>query len=60
VQAHCPLLWAGDQSVDFSRHDGINTVITAALSAGLVGNAYSHSATAAATRAWRQGPHARS
>jgi alpha-glucosidase len=43
VQAHCPLLWAGDQSVDFSRHDGINTVLTAALSAGLVGNAYSHS-----------------
>jgi alpha-glucosidase len=43
VQAHCPLLWAGDQSVDFSRHDGINTVITAALSSGLVGNAYSHS-----------------
>ena len=42
VQAHCPLLWAGDQSVDFSRHDGIGTVITAALSAGLVGNAYSH------------------
>lgn len=42
VQAHCPLLWAGDQCVDFSRHDGINTVITAALSAGLVGNAYSH------------------
>ncbi len=39
----CPLLWAGDQSVDFSRHDGIGTVITAALSAGLVGNAYSHS-----------------
>jgi alpha-glucosidase len=43
VQAHCPLLWAGDQSVDFSRHDGINTVITGALSSGLVGNAYSHS-----------------
>lgn len=42
VQAHCPLLWAGDQSVDFTRHDGIGTVITAALSAGLVGNAYSH------------------
>jgi alpha-glucosidase len=37
------LLWAGDQSVDFSRHDGINTVITAGLSSGLVGNAYSHS-----------------
>ncbi|MBC2665209.1 alpha-glucosidase [Novosphingobium flavum] len=43
VQAHCPLLWAGDQSVDFTRHDGIGTVITAALSAGLLGNAYSHS-----------------
>ncbi len=43
VQAHCPLLWAGDQSVDFTRHDGIGTVITAALSVGLVGNAYSHS-----------------
>lgn len=42
VQAYCPLLWAGDQSVDFSRHDGIGTVVTAALSAGLVGNAYSH------------------
>lgn len=43
VQAHCPLLWAGDQCVDFTRHDGIGTVLTAALSAGLVGNAYSHS-----------------
>ncbi|MFT3965059.1 MAG: alpha-glucosidase [Sphingobium sp.] len=43
VQAHCPLLWAGDQSVDFTRHDGIGTVVTAALSSGLVGNAYSHS-----------------
>ena len=43
VQAHCPLLWAGDQSVDFTRHDGIGTTICAALSAGLVGNAYSHS-----------------
>lgn len=43
VQAHCPLLWAGDQCVDFTRHDGIGTAITAALSAGLVGNASSHS-----------------
>ena len=41
VQAHCPLLWAGDQSVDFTRHDGIGTVLTAALSSGLVGNAWS-------------------
>ncbi len=42
VGAHCPLLWAGDQSVDWSRHDGIGTVIRAALSSGLVGNAYHH------------------
>ena len=43
VSRYCPLLWAGDQSVDFTRHDGIGTVITAALSAGLTGSAYSHS-----------------
>jgi sulfoquinovosidase len=43
VSRHCPLLWAGDQSVDFSRHDGIGTVIRAALSSGLLGNAYHHS-----------------
>jgi len=43
VQAHCPLLWAGDQSVDFSRHDGLATVIVGALSSGLLGNAYHHS-----------------
>ncbi len=43
VSRYCPLLWAGDQSVDFTRHDGIGTVITAALSAGLVGNSFSHS-----------------
>ena len=43
VQAHCPLLWAGDQSVDFSRHDGLVTVIAGALSAGLLGNAFHHS-----------------
>lgn len=43
VQAWCPLLWAGDQSVDFSRHDGLPTVICAALSSGLLGNAYHHS-----------------
>lgn len=43
VQAWCPLLWAGDQCVDFSRHDGINTVLTGALSSGLLGNAYHHS-----------------
>ena len=37
------MLWAGDQCVDFSRHDGIGTVITAALSAGLLGNRAHHS-----------------
>jgi alpha-glucosidase len=42
-QKHCKLLWAGDQLVDFSRHDGLETVVCAALSAGLVGNAVSHS-----------------
>lgn len=43
LSRHCPLLWAGDQCVDFSRHDGIGTVIRAALSSGLLGNAYHHS-----------------
>lgn len=45
VQGHCPMLWAGDQAVDWSRHDGIGTTICAALSAGLTGNAHSHSDT---------------
>ena len=43
IQKHCPLLWAGDQSVDFSRHDGLVTAIVGALSSGLLGNAYHHS-----------------
>ncbi|MCB8838798.1 alpha-glucosidase [Aurantimonas sp. VKM B-3413] len=43
IQEHCPLIWAGDQSVDFSRHDGLVTVIVGALSCGLLGNAYHHS-----------------
>ncbi|GEO13805.1 alpha-glucosidase [Microvirga aerophila] len=43
IQKHCPLLWAGDQSVDFTRHDGLVTVISGALSSGLLGNAYHHS-----------------
>ena len=43
IQRHCPLLWGGDQSVDFSRHDGLVSVISGALSAGLLGNAYHHS-----------------
>ncbi|NIZ47281.1 alpha-glucosidase [Entomospira nematocerorum] len=43
VQGYCPMLWAGDQSVDFSLHDGIATVITGALSAGMSGFGISHS-----------------
>jgi alpha-glucosidase len=43
VQGHNRLLWAGDQCVDFSCHDGIGTVITGALSSGLLGNPYHHS-----------------
>lgn len=42
-QKYCKLMWAGDQLVDFSRHDGLETAVCAALSSGLVGNAVSHS-----------------
>ena len=42
-QRYCTLLWAGDQSVDFSRHDGLCTVISAALSAGMSGCGLTHS-----------------
>ena len=42
-QKYCTLLWAGDQSVDFSRHDGLCTTISAALSAGMCGCGLSHS-----------------
>ena len=37
------LLWAGDQCVDFSLHDGLASVIPAALSAGICGMGLSHS-----------------
>lgn len=42
-QKHNTLMWGGDQSVDWSRHDGIKTVIPSALSSGIVGNTYHHS-----------------
>lgn len=42
-QKYCPLLWAGDQSVDFSRHDGLVTVICGALSAAMSGCGLHHS-----------------
>lgn len=43
TQKYCTLLWAGDQSVDFSRHDGLCTVISAALSTGMIGCGLNHS-----------------
>ncbi len=42
AQRYCPLLWGGDQSVDFSRHDGLPSAVCAALSSGVVGHAYHH------------------
>lgn len=42
-QKYCTLLWAGDQSVDFTRHDGLCTVICGALSAGMSGCGLTHS-----------------
>ncbi|WP_408008163.1 alpha-glucosidase [Pseudalkalibacillus sp. A8] len=43
TQATCPLLWAGDQSVDWSLDDGLASVIPAALSAGMTGCGIHHS-----------------
>lgn len=43
VQRYCTLLWAGDQSVDFSIHDGLASVIPGALSSGMMGNGLHHS-----------------
>ena len=42
-QKYCTLLWAGDQSVDFTIHDGLATVIVAALSSGMTGCGLNHS-----------------
>jgi alpha-glucosidase len=39
---YCPLLWAGDQSVDFTIHDGVASTIPAAISSGLIGNGLTH------------------
>jgi len=36
-------MWAGDQSVNWELHDGIASVIPAALSTGIIGNPYTHS-----------------
>lgn len=39
---YCTLMWAGDQSVDFSIHDGLASTIPAAISLGLLGNGLTH------------------
>ena len=43
VQSNCTLLWAGDQSVNWSIDDGLASVIPAALSAGVSGMGLHHS-----------------
>jgi sulfoquinovosidase len=42
-QSNCPLMWAGDQNVDWSEDDGLPSVIPAALSLGLSGHGLHHS-----------------
>ena len=42
-QKYCPLVWAGDQFVDWSPDDGIASVIPAALSLGMCGHGLHHS-----------------
>lgn len=42
-QRFCPLMWAGDQNVDWSEDDGLPSVIPAALSLGLSGHGLHHS-----------------
>lgn len=42
-QKYTQLLWAGDQSVDFTLHDGLATTIVGAISSGMSGNPFSHS-----------------
>lgn len=37
-QTDCPLMWAGDQNVDWSMDDGLASVIPAALSLGMTGH----------------------
>jgi sulfoquinovosidase len=42
TSAHAPLTWAGDQLVNWSRDDGLATVIAAGLSLGLSGIGHTH------------------
>ena len=43
TQQYCPLLWAGDQSADFSRHDGLISALCGTLSAAVCGCGLNHS-----------------
>ena len=43
IQKYCTLLWAGDQSVNWSLDDGLASVIPAALSSGMSGFGLHHS-----------------
>ena len=43
AQAHTPAYWAGDQLANWSRHDGLPSALTAAISAGFNGIAAHHS-----------------
>ncbi|HEY9053219.1 MAG TPA: alpha-glucosidase [Rectinemataceae bacterium] len=43
TQRYCPLMWAGDQNVDWSADDGIPSVIPAALSLAMLGHGFHHS-----------------
>lgn len=42
-QKYCTLLWAGDQSVNWSLDDGLASTISAALSTGMTGCGLNHS-----------------
>lgn len=42
-QKYCPLMWAGDQNVDWSEDDGLLSVIPAALSLAMCGHGLHHS-----------------
>ncbi|HPE68359.1 MAG TPA: alpha-glucosidase [Thermotogota bacterium] len=43
IQAHTPLVWAGDQTVNWDKDDGLPSTIPAALSLGLCGIGVHHS-----------------
>jgi len=42
-QKWCPMMWAGDQNVDWSEDDGLPSVIPAALSLAMSGHGLHHS-----------------